>query len=325
MKAWPMAVLFSLASTLAGARSADGRLAVLLAPNSTQPAIVSRGGELDVILRENAELRLESASGSYGLRAAPAQPFRGLLRVRATLSAGAPAGAYTLIAKTASGEDRNFRSVVVLDAPPESYRVAVWTNLRVGADPQHPDTALFRVSARINAGHAGLVLVTGDLTAAGTPEQFRLALDLLNDCAAPTLVAPGPADLASGRAQEYLGARPSAVPFGPDGYLLCPAPLADLGGEAGRLYTERRRIRATRWSIAAGLDLELRDLRGPLTVFADDPLDFVLGGRAGAAGGPQGEASPWGPARLYTAPQERGALQWFTVGPRGVAPDSSPD
>jgi hypothetical protein len=323
MKTRPLAVLFWLASALACARSADGRLAVLLAPNSTQPAIVSRGGELEVLLRENAELRLESASGSYGLRAALAQPFRGLLRVQATLSADAPAGAYTLIAKTASGEDRNFRSVVVLDAPPDSYRVAVWTNLRVGADPQHPDTPLFRVTARINAGHAVLVLVTGDLTVEGTPEQFRLALDLLNDCVAPTLVAPGPADFAAGRAQEFLGARPAAVPFGPDGYLLCPAPVADLGEEAGRLHAERRRIRAARWSIGAGLGLELGDLREPLTVFVDDPLDFVLGGRAAAAGGPQAEASPWGPARLYTAPQERGSLQWFTVGPRGLAPDSS--
>jgi hypothetical protein len=325
MKTWPLIVALCLAQGMSFARDADGRLSVILAPNSTQPVIVSRGGEFDVLLSTNAELRLESASGSYALRAGGTQPARGWIRSRATVDADAPAGTYTLIAKTATGEDRNFRSVVVLDAPPESYRVAVWTNPRIGADPQHPDTALFRVTARINSGGAAIVVVTGDLTADGTPEQFRLALDMLNDCEAPTLVAPGPADRGGGRAGEYLGERPAAVPFGADGFLLCPAAGEGLGGGAGRLYTERRRIRAARWSIGAGFARDLDELRKSLTLFVDDPLDYVLGGESVGPGAPQEETSSWGRARLIAAPQERGALRWFTVGPRGLALDTAQD
>lgn len=300
------------------ARDAEGRLDLILSPSNTQPAIVVRGGTFTAALREEAALRLESAAGSFALSAPPATVHRGLQIKEVALPEDVPAGTYTLVGSAGEAADRNYRAVVVLDAPLETYRIAVWSNLRVSADPQSPDTELYRLSAQINAGGAALVLVTGDLTASGAPEQFRLALDILNDCTAPTLVAPGAIDFASGGVSRFLGDYPVAVPFGLDGVLLCAAPRGALGVEEGKLHLERRRIRASRWSIGAAPAFDVGDLREQLTVLVDDPLDAVLGAPAAAVSEP-GEASPWGRARVFTSPPDRAALQWYTVTPQRVS------
>ncbi len=312
-----LAAAICIAAATADARDAEGRLSTILAPSSTQPAIVVRGDALSVLLREDAALRLESSAGSFELTQSSSQTRRGVRAIRATFPPTVSVGAYTLVATSAGGDDRNFRAVFVLDAPPEEYRVAVWNNPRVSADPQSPDTALFRVTAEINAGRPALVLVTGDLTASGSPGQFRLALELLNDCTAPTLVAPGPADATAGHAQDYLGDYPVAVPFGSDGYLLCSTPAWDLGGEDGRLHLERRRIRAARWSVGVGCNVDSGDLRTQLAIFVDDPLDAVVG----AIGGTPGRTSPWGPTSIFTTSESRGALEWFTASARPIVPD----
>jgi len=316
MRTWLTLAALCAMAPLAHARDTEGRLATILAPSNTQPAIVVRGGQFTALLQTNAALRLESAAGSFDLTAVRTEDSRGRRLVTAALPPGVPAGAYALAASSLSGDDRNFRAVFVLDAPPEEYRVVVWNNPRVSASPESPDTPLFHVTADINTGRADLVLVTGDLTASGAHEQFRIALELLNDCAAPTLVVPGPADQASGNVQPYLGAYPAAIPFGFDAYLLCPRPAVDLGDYAGRLHLERRGIRAARWSIGAGWDLDYDNLRAQLVIFVDDPLDAILG----ATGTLTGRNSPWGYTRIYTAPQGRSTLEWFTAGPRPIAP-----
>lgn len=318
MKRLALVAAMCLAATIADARDAQGRLGLVLAPNSTQPAIVVRGDAFEVTLREDAALRLESAAGYFPLSESETRVLRGSHVARVTLPAEVPAGTYTLAGTSATGQDRNYRSVVVLDAPLETYRIAVWSNLRVGADPQHPDTELYRGSAQINSGGAALVLVTGDLTAGGTPEQLRLALDILNDCNAPTLVAPGAIDFASGQAENFLGVYPAAVLFGFDGILIGSAPHVSLGAEAGRLHLERRRVRAARWSIGAVPEFDLGRLREQLTVIVDDPLDAVLGVPAGAVA-ESGDPSPWGRADVFTVPPDRAALQWYIVTPQRVS------
>lgn len=318
MRMLVLAALLAAISSAAHARDAEGQLDLILSPSNTQPAIVVRGGTFRAALREEAALRLESAAGSFALSAPSATIHRGLWIKEITLSDEVPAGTYTLVGSAGETADRNYRAVVVLDAPPETYRIAVWSNLRVSADPQHPDTELYRVSAQINAGGAALVLVTGDLTASGTPEQFRLALDILNDCTAPTVVAPGVADFASGGVQDFLGNYPIAVPFGLDGILLCTSPRAASGVEAGKLHLERRRIRASRWSIGAAPEFDIGDLREQLTVLIDDPLDAVLGAPQSAVA-ESGDASPWGRADVFTVPPDRAALQWYTVTPQKVS------
>lgn len=317
MRTFALAGVIALTSALAHARDAEGRLDLILSPSNTQPAIVVRGGTFPVALREEAALRLESAAGSFALSAPMATIQRGLRTKEIALPENVPAGTYTLVGSAGDEADRNYRAVVVLDAAPETYRIAVWSNLRVSADPQRPDTDLYRVSAQINAGGAALVLVTGDLTASGTPEQFRLALDILNDCNAPTLVAPGGIDFASGGVERFLGTYPVAVPFGLDGILLCSAPRAASGVEAGKLYLERRRIRPARWSIGAAPEFDFGDLRGQLTALVDDPLDAVLG--APAAVTEPSEVASWGDARVFTSPPDRATLQWYTVTPQRVS------
>ncbi len=316
MRFLALAIAACLLSATAHARDAEGRLDLVLSPNSAQPAFVVHGGALSVVLREEASLQLESAAGSFALSTPAAKIQRGYSVVDITIPAEVPAGTYTLAGSSGDKTDRNYRSVVVLDAPLESYRIAVLSNLRISADPERPDTDLYRTTALTNG--AALVLVTGDLTASGTPEQFRLALEILNDCQAPTLVAPGTTDFASGHVSEYLGAYPLAIPFGLDGVLLCSAPRAAVGVEAGKLLLERRRIRAARWSIGAVPLLDLGLVRDQLTVLVDDPLDAAIGAPAGIAT-ETGEASSWGTTRMYAAPAQRAALEWFTVNPQRVS------
>jgi hypothetical protein len=47
-------------------------------------------------------------------------------------------------------------------------------------------------------------------------------------------------------------------------------------------------------------------------------VDAVIGVPAGAAEVAD-DTSIWGPADIHTTAEGRGAVQWFTVGPRGVA------
>jgi hypothetical protein len=301
----------------AAARDSEGRLDVILAPNNAQPAIVAPGGQFEAVLAANAPLRIESAQGVFALESSGARPWRGAWRVDALVPTDAPPGAYALVAVGANGPDPVYRAVFVQAQPAETYRVAHIANLRVG-DPEGSDSRLFRVTASLNASAPDLILVTGDLTAGGAAEQFRLALEVLNDCAAPTLVAPGAADDREGLAETYLGRYPAAIAYGLDGYLLCPPGARPGSGADGRLHVERRRIRSARWSLGVAARSAWDDPRTNLTLLIDDPLDYVAGGDAGPGQAPR----TWGGAHILTARPGRATVRWFTVGPRGIEDDA---
>lgn len=314
-----------LALTLLGgpasARDGEGRLDVIVAPNNTRPVLTQAGQTFDALLREGATLTLESPAGSTELNQTAGVDWRGLVRVTCRLPEAVPAGAYTLVAKNRERTDRTFRAVHVYDAFPTAYTIAQFNDLRVGAKGAR-DTALYRITRRINAGQPGVVLVTGNLTADGSADEFRVALEVLNDLEAPTLVTPGAVDRSSGLAEAYLGPSPATWQFGRDGYLgyYTPTGRGDWGGaQEGRVYVARRSIRASRWSIGFtneyGLASPMRDV---LTLFVDDPLDVVIAGHA-AAYTRGGRTTPWGHTTLFEQTSDtRGGVHWFRVDERGV-------
>ncbi len=308
------------------AREPDGRLGLVVAPNDTQPVMVQPGQEFDVLLRTEAALRLESAEGSYELAAGAGAGWRGRIRVAVTTPENAAPGTYTLVAETPEASDHAFRAVHVYNGFPETYAVAQLNDLRVGAAVGR-DTVLYRSARAINSREASLVLVTGNLTANGRADEFRIALEVLNAIAAPTLVVPGAVDRASGGAEEFLGPYPVTRRYGRDGFLMYytePGPTDWNESIHGQLYPARRSIRASRWSVGVSNRYVLgSSLRDALTLFVDDPLDVLV---AGGASGPVDGEVHWGGTLLF-GPSEarRGSVRWYTAGPRGLRPAGDGD
>ncbi|MDK1021155.1 MAG: hypothetical protein QGD90_05920 [Candidatus Hydrogenedentes bacterium] len=310
-----------LLSMAACAREADGSLGLVLLPNDARPALVQSGGTFSVLTRAEAELRLTSVSATHSLSTAWARLPSGLYEGVSHVPAEIAAGTYTLEADSDGGEDRNSRSVFVYDVFPVSYRIAHLTNLRIGAETGR-DTRIYQSTKAINEAGVSIVLVTGDLTSAGSREQFAQALDLLSDCRAPTLVSLGSAEIASALSRDYLGPATFTHRFGLDGYLgyyTSELGELDLRGRSGKLHRARRSIRDARWSVGFtnhyGPESCLRD---QLVLFRDNPLDYVI--CAKRPGGDQAQFSvPWGRTSGFAMQATaRGAVQIFDVGLGGL-------
>lgn len=302
-------------------REQDGRLGLVLVPNNARPALVQMGDSFAVLARSTAELHLTSVTVSLSVKTTWLRLPNGLYKGLSELPPGIPAGTYALESVSKDTEDTNYRSVFVYEKFPETYRVAHLSNLRIGSKMGR-DTGIYQSTKAINEAEATLVLVTGDLTSAGTPKQFAQALDMLSDCRAPTLVCPGPAEIASGLSLEYLGPTPFAVRFGLDGYLGYYAAEQggwDPEGRSGELHRLRRSIRSARWSVGFTNRYDPDgSLRDHLVLFRDNPLDVLICALHSGAQTRQFDI-PWGDARGFAMDgSTRGAVQFFEVSSGGV-------
>lgn len=311
----------TLINAQAYAREQDGRLGLVLVPNNARPALVEMGDSFAVLARSKAEMHLTSVTVSLSIKTTWLRLPNGFYEGVSELPAGIPAGTYALESVSEGAKDTNHRSVFVYEKFPETYRVVHLANLRIGSDIGR-DTGIYQSTKAINEAGAAIVLVTGDLTSAGTPKQFAQALDMLNDCRAPTLVCPGPVEIASGLSEEYLGPTPFALRFGPDGYLgyyTSEQGGWDPEGSSGRLHRLRRSIRSARWSVGFTNRYDPDgSLRDHLVLFRDNPLDVLI-----CALHPGAQTSrfgiPWGDARGFAADgSTRGAVQFFDVSSGGV-------
>lgn len=305
------------------ARDEAGRLDIVISPNNTRPAMVTPGSWFEVTLRDRAQLTLHSVSGQFSVAVNWSPNTGGPWRGRCRVAANLPPGVYSLRATTASEVDENHRALFVYGSFPDEYRVAHLTNLRLGSK-EGRDMRIYQSIKAINASGASLVLVGGELTAGGTPEQLALVVDMMNGCIAPTFVCPGAGDIDAGNAESYFGSVPMAFRFGPDGYLghhLSGRDSSGFSGTAGRAYTLRRELRSARWSVGFsdrfGGELAVRD---QLVLFVDDPLDYLM-----TAKGPRGTevgapiSIEWGSTRGLPVPAaDQGAVQLFAVGRGGV-------
>lgn len=307
------------------AREADGTLGLIRYPHNGRPVMITPTGTFEAILQEEAHLTLSGAGGTTDLEVAwsplPGGLKHGLCRATAPLSPGA----HALHAKTEGGGDTNIRSVYVLEAFPENYRVAHITDLHIGRDPgADRDSGTVREAIEtVNTADAAFVLITGDVTDQGEPAQFASFLELLDRCSAPTYVVVGNHDRKDNHYQAFFGPSTYTFTFGSDGYLAFDTKdflIADeMDGQNGLLHLYRRQLRASRWSIGFTHRYDVSmGMRAQLSLFVDDPLDYLVYGHYHREPG-EGDGIPWGNTRhIMTPAAVDGKMRFLLVDAEGV-------
>lgn len=310
------------------ARQPDGTLGLILTPNNGMPALVLPGATFEAVLEEEAALSLVSDAGAVPLAVTwsplPGSRVRGACTVPETLAPGA----YALHAEGAAQQDQMPRAVYVRENFPDYYVIAHVSDTHLGSG-RHPRTSeeINRdVFSAVNASDATLVLVSGDLTENGAPEQFRAFLDVLDTCALPTFVCPGNHDRQALNYEQFFGPLTYAFTFGKDGYLSFDTKdyltADELGPQDGDLERLRRQLKPSRWSIGFSHRYEAsQGMRGQIALYVDNPLDYLLFGHWHRENSKEQQTVPWGPTRITVVPAAiNGAIRLIDVTAKGLLP-----
>ncbi|HOF39904.1 MAG TPA: metallophosphoesterase [Candidatus Hydrogenedentes bacterium] len=321
---WPMMLLCATA----GARNTDGVLDLIITPNNGVPAIIAPGESFEATLTRRADLRLAGMEGEL-LALEPdwtALPG-GMHRAICTTPEMLATGTYALEAVADGRTDTNIRAVFVT-RPMQDYPVIHLTDVHIGKanrDPA-PETVFRNLVEHINGIHAAFVLITGDLTEQGRPEEFRTFLDVLDTCVLPTFVCAGNHDRRALNYEETFGPLVYSFRYGPDGYLVFDTKdiiIADpLDTQMGELQRLRRAIKPSRWSIGASHRYDpSMSMRSQLVLFVDDPLDYLLFGHWHRES--QEKRVPWGTTPVVVTPAALdGAWRLILVAQTGIFPQS---
>lgn len=315
-RAFLMALLSALVlCPMAEARDGDGVLHLIRAPHEGMPALVTPGADFDAELTEQQPLFLSGAEGeSVPLEVEWMEGPGPRVRARCTVPPDVAAGSYALDA--GDGLDRVDRAVFVREAFPEAYAFAHVADPRIGAEGA--DAAFSGIVEALNESAAAFVLMTGNLTDEGAPDQFQRFLEILNRCDLPTFVSPGGRDRAGAYA-DFFGPPVHAFTFGEDGFLLFATGDARLVPEGGDVEADleilRRRLKPCRWTVGAThrYDIDM-EMRAQIVLFVDNPLDHLLAGPDPDGG--EGRV-PWGTTPYSRTPAARDAKWRLVVVTRG--------
>jgi predicted phosphodiesterase len=325
-------ILISIAGVVialaAMARQPDGTLGLLQTPNNGIPAVALAGESFEAVLLQQAELRLADASGQ---RSAPLETVwkelpGGRFQARCVIPANATPGLYALEA-TANGQtDRTARAVCVRGEAPEYYVIAHVSDTHVNSGEKRESSVamLKAVIDAINRSDAALVLITGDLTHGGQPDQFQTFLELLDTCVLPTFVCPGNHDRAGLNYEQFFGPLTYRFRFGLDGFLAFDTKdfitADDLGPQDTDLYLFRRELKPCRWTFGVTHRYEqMMGMRSQLILFVDDPLDFLLFGHIHRENTREESIVPWGTTRIHAVPAAiNGAYRLIDVAVGGI-------
>lgn len=302
-------IFLLLACTLpTAARDVDGTLHLIQTPNNGVPQIIVPGESMKAVLTHEAALSLVHEEEAWPLdcdwSALPGDMLCASCRTPDTLAPGC----YALAAETDTVRDRNERAVYVVESFPEHYFIAHVTDTHIGTT-RHPrtDTEIIgEVVDSVNESEAAFVLITGDLTENGAPEQFRLFLELLDRFVMPVFVVPGNHDRQNRHYESFFGPLTYAFQFGSDGYLGFDTKdyfIADeLGPQDGALHRLRRLLRPSRWSVGFTHRYDVTmGMRAQLILFVDDPLDYLIYGHYHREAGEQ-DGIPWGKTSIIMTP-----------------------
>ena len=319
-------------SIAAGARDAAGLLDIVITPNDGMPAMGLPGAEFEVFATAQAELLLEANGATHALSPSWSDVPGGRKRARCAIPAEVPPGMYALRARGADREDVNLRSVFVREVFPESYTVAHITDVHMGSNrnTRTSEDIFTELIQKVNATQAAFVLVTGDLTEGGEPEQFKHFVDILNTCTLPTFVCSGNHDRKELNYERTFGPDSYVFWFGKDGYLVFDTKdfyvADDLGPQPADIQIQRRAIKAARWSIGVSHRFEAdMGMRAQFALFVDDPLDWFIFGHWHRENTAQEKSVPWGApdgaTRITVTPAAiNGAMRLFEIGPGGITP-----
>lgn len=337
MKRWLLHVAFIAIAANAAARAPDGILALIQSPNNGIPALVTPGGTFDALLTERAALRLVAKDSVAELQPEWTELPGGRVKARCVVVATTPPGAYSLVADTGQQSDSNVRAVFVVEGFPDSYAFAHITDTHIGSNRATPraDVMLKHLLQGINDQEVSFVLVTGDLTDTGDPEQFRTFCQILDTCRHPTFVCPGNHDRQAQYYEHFFGALTYMFWFGQDGYLSFDTKdyviADDLGPQDADLEVFRRAIKRARWSLGFThrYDPDM-GMRSQIVLFVDDPLDALIFGHWHRENREDESRVPWaaprapmsaGATRILVTPAAfNGAFRLIDVTPRGIYP-----
>ena len=291
----------AFAAGTANARNTDGTLGLVRTPNNGMPALVLAGATFTVDAGAEAALALVTPERRIPLEASWEERPGDRWDAVCTVPADVAPGAYALEAQAGGESDTSVRAVYVLEEMPAYYVVAHLTDTHVGSG-RHPRPAaaiLTDLITAVNNSETHFVVITGDLTESGKPEEFKTFLDVLDTCAKPTFVVPGNHDRQGLNYERTFGPLTYHFRFGEDGYLAFDTKdylMADeLGSQDADLQRFRRELKPCRWSI--GLThryTQMMGMRSQLTLFVDNPLDALLFGHYHTAEVPEAGQMPWG-------------------------------
>lgn len=318
-----------IAALLGGAafgREDDGTLSWIQTPHEGVPALLTPGDAFDATLTVRpSELRLVDEAGKpHALEVTWRETESTDVRGRCATPAALAPGTYALEAVGADGVDRVPRAVFVRESLPALYAFTHVTDVHVGIGDA---AVLFRkLIETINGSQSVFVLLTGDLTESGTPEQFREFLEILNTCTLPTFVCAGNHDRLDVNYRRFLGPGAYAFTFGEDGYIVFDTKdyhiAPELGAQDGFLEAARRRLKPCRWVIGAThrYDPDM-GMRSQLVLFVDSPLDHLFVGHEHRANR-EGEVTvPWGTTAITLTPAAKnGAYRTVIVSASGIKP-----
>lgn len=315
----------------AQARTADGTLGAILTPNNGMPAVLRAGESFEAVLTENLPVTL-AGGGRMILVSEEAKALAGgRYSVRCVVPPGTPAGAYAIGAMAREGgeADSTPRSVFVVPEFRDYYVVAHLSDTHIGKlreDRPDPLATMSQIIAAVNASDASLVLITGDLTDRGQPEEFQGFLRVLDTCALPTFVVPGNHDRNERHYERHFGPLYYGFRFGPDAFLCFDTKDYLTADECGpqdlALYRMRRAQRDARWSI--GVTHRYEAAMGPRsqwTLFVDDPLDALFFGHWHRENTEEEKAVPWGTTRFVVTPAAlNGEFRLIDMASFGIRP-----
>lgn len=324
-----MMVVAMLPAPSVQARQADGTLAIIQTPNNGFPAMVMPGETFEAVLTKTATLSLIDAAGNAvpGMKVEPAD--KAGTRFHCAIDTTVAQGTYALEAVAGDERDRTNRAVFVMGLPAEYYAIAHLTDVHTGSD-RHPRTAadIFRdVITAVNDSDALFVLITGDVTESGTPEEFQRFIELLDTINKPTFVSPGNHDREALNYERFFGPLYYMFRYHLDGFIAVDTKdllmADDLGPQPADLTLWRRATRACRWSVGFSHRYDpLMGMRAQLALFVDDPLDlFIMGHIHRELPEDHSHKVPWGTTGLVATPATvDGTFRLFDVTPKGIAP-----
>lgn len=305
-------------------RAGDGALDIILTPHNGQPALVRPGAAFEAVLTKQTPLKLAGEDGTLTMAVEWEERPDGRYVATCHLPDEISPGIYALEAeREGDGErDRNERALHVKESFPEVYLVAHIADpaLEAGENPGESLGLLEEIAAEIGEANADLAVITGELTANETDEEYAAFLDALEAFPMPTFVCPAPSEASA----RYFGAPPFAFWYGEDAYLGFDgtvSPLAPPWEPAeSLLYRLRREIKPARWAIGfANRYSQDHPMHGQISLFVDDPLDLLITGPwemelVDEDGEEMEPALPWGRTPVaITPPASEGAYRFLQV------------
>lgn len=328
-----VALIMLMAGT-AVARLPDGTLWIIQTPNNGVPVLVTPGGVFEARLTQQAALWLTGPQGAVKPTVEWIDLPGAQVEARCTVPADAEPGCYALEAVLADGVDRNNRAVFVRPSFPEQYMFAHLTDTHIGRDPAGqrrasgttPHSSLRSLLTMCADAKAEFVIVTGDLTHGGNPEEFRSFIEALDSCPLPTFVCAGNHDRQKLYYEQIFGPLVYSFAFGQDGYLVFDTKdfvtADELGEQDAVLELSRRALKPCRWTIGITHRYESNmGMRSQIALFVDNPLDYLLFGHRHRENPPEEKTVPWGTTPITVTPAAvDGVVRFVDVTSAGVRP-----